>query len=74
MFDSMGDALTLLCRGQLVRNFGTVVVLAMTGNLIAAILMIIMFKAGLSLLIAVPAASLIAGALQPWLFKDIKFH
>lgn len=74
MFDSMGDALTLLCRGQLVRNFGTVVVLAMTGNLIAAILMIVMFKAGLSLLIAVPAASLIAGALQPWLFKDIKFH
>ncbi|MBA4077931.1 MAG: hypothetical protein C0508_23080 [Cyanobacteria bacterium PR.023] len=74
MFDSMGDALTLLCRGQLVRNFGTVVVLAITGNLIAAILMMVMFKAGLSLLIAVPVASLVAGALQPWLFKDIKFH
>ncbi len=74
MFDSMGDALTLLCRGQLVRNFGTVVVLAITGNLIAAILMMVMFKAGLSLLIAVPVASLFAGALQPWLFKDIKFH
>lgn len=74
MFDSMGDALTLLCRGQLVRNFGTVVVLAITGNLIAAILMLVMFKAGLSLLIAVPVASLVAGALQPWLFKDIKFH
>lgn len=74
MFDSMGDALTLLCRGQLVRNFGTVVVLAITGNIIAAILMLVMFKAGLSLLIAVPVASLVAGALQPWLFKDIKFH
>ncbi|MFA7335392.1 MAG: hypothetical protein WC028_01305 [Candidatus Obscuribacterales bacterium] len=74
MFDSMGDALTLLCRGQLVRNFGTVVVLAIAGNLIAAILMMVMFKAGLSLLIAVPVASLVAGALQPWLFKDIKFH
>ncbi len=74
MFDSMGDALTLLCRGQLVRNFGTVVVLAITGNLIAAILMMVMFKAGLSLLIAVPVASVVAGALQPWLFKDIKFH
>ncbi len=74
MFDSMGDALTLLCRGQLVRNFGTVVVLAIAGNLIAAILMLVMFKAGLSLLIAVPVASLVAGALQPWLFKDIKFH
>ncbi len=74
MFDSMGDALTLLCRGQLVRNFGTVVVLAITGNLIAAVLMMVMFKAGLSLLIAVPVASLVAGAIQPWLFKDIKFH
>ena len=74
MFDSMGDALTLLCRGQLVRNFGTVVVLAITGNLIAAILMMVMFKAGLSLLIAVPVASVVAGALQPWLLKDIKFH
>ena len=74
MFDSMGDALTLLCRGQLVRNFGTVVILPMTGNLIAAIIMMAMFKAGLSLLIAVPVASLLAGAFQPLLFKDIKFQ
>ncbi len=74
MFESLGDAFTLLCRGQLVRNFGTVVTLALAGNLIAALLLITMFKAGLSFLIAVPVASLIAGALQPLLFKDIKFH
>ncbi len=73
MFESIGDAFTLLCRGKLVRNFGTVVMLAMAGNIIAAVLILAIFKAGLSLLVAIPLASFLAGCLQPYLFKDIKF-
>ncbi|MFN8553131.1 MAG: hypothetical protein U0103_16785 [Candidatus Obscuribacterales bacterium] len=73
MWDAFLDALKLFVKGKLFRDFNQVVRQTLIGNAVAAVLIIVLAKLGLPLYIAVPLVSIIAGALQPWLFKDLKY-
>lgn len=73
MFDAFLDALKLFLKGKLFRDFNQVVKQTLIGNAVAAVLMIVLAKVGLPLYVVVPLVSIIAGALQPWLFKDLKY-
>ncbi len=73
MWDAFLNAATLFCKGKLFRDFGAVVKQTLIGNAVAAILLIVLVKLGLPLWIVVPIASIVSGALQPWLFKDLKY-
>jgi hypothetical protein len=73
MFDAFLDALKLFVRGKLFRDFPSVVKRTLIGNAIAAVLLIVLAKVGLPLYVVIPIASIVAGALQPWLFKDLKY-
>ncbi len=73
MWDAFKDAATLFLKGKLFRDFGSVVKLTLIGNAVAAILLIVLVKLSLPLWIVIPVVSLVAGALQPWLFKDLKY-
>ncbi len=63
----------LFVKGKLFRDFGQVVRKTLIGNAIAAVLLVAVVKLGLPLYAGIILASLIAGALQPWLFKDLKY-
>jgi len=73
MWESFIDAMKLFVRGKLFRDLGSVVRQTLIGNAVGAIALVGLVKVGFPLLFAVIVASLIAGALQPWLFKDLKY-
>lgn len=76
MFDSelISDTIELLLQGRLFRDFGFVIRQGLIGVVIAAVLLWVMVKVGVSVTIAVLATAVLAGLIQPYLFKDIKFH
>ena len=73
MLDSLSDVFTLFIRGKLFRDFGNVVQQTLIGNFLAAVILIVLAKSGIPLWVDISVASIVAGAMQPWLFKDIKF-
>lgn len=73
MWDAFLNAFGLFVRGKLFRDFNQVVKQTLIGTAVAATLMIVLAKIGLPLYIVVPVVSIVAGALQPWLFKDLKY-
>jgi hypothetical protein len=76
MFDSelFSDTIELLLQGRLFRDSGFVIRQGLIGVVIAAFLLWVMVKVGVSVTIAVLATSVLSGLIQPYLFKDIKFH
>lgn len=73
MWDAFVNALTLFIKGKLFRDFNAVVKQTLIGNAVGAILLILLAKVGLPLYVSVPLVGIVAGALQPWLFKDLKY-
>jgi len=73
MFDMFMNSIILFWKGRLFQNLGDVFVKAAIGIAISAAIVIGMAKAGLPLWLAIVVASLISGALQPYLFKDLKY-
>ena len=73
MWDAFSNALSLFVKGKLFRDFNQVVKQTLIGNAVAAVLLIVLAKVGLPLYVTVPLVGIIAGALQPWLFKDLKY-
>lgn len=73
MFDMFLNSVTLFMKGRLFQDVGSVIRQAIIGMVITAAIVIGLVKAGLSLWIAIIVASLIAGAIQPYLFKDLKY-
>jgi hypothetical protein len=73
MWDSFTNAATLFFKGKLFRDFNDVVKRTLIGNAIALVLLVVLAKLGLPLWVVIPVASVVAGALQPWLFKDLKY-
>ncbi len=73
MWEAFLNALTLFMKGKLFRDFNQVVKQTLIGNAVAVVLLIVLAKVGLPLYVAVPLVGIIAGALQPWLFKDLKY-
>jgi hypothetical protein len=66
-------SIVLFFKGRLFQDLGHVFRQAAIGVVIAAAIVIAMVKAGLALWIAITIASLISGAIQPYLFKDLKY-
>ncbi|HEY9732515.1 MAG TPA: hypothetical protein V6C89_11425 [Drouetiella sp.] len=73
MWDAFSNAFGLFIRGKLFRDFNQVVKQTLIGVAVAGVLMVILAKIGLPLFVVVPLVSIVAGALQPWLFKDLKY-
>ena len=73
MLDMFINSFTLFWKGRLFQDFGHVIRQAAIGMVIAAVIVIAAVKAGLALWIAIVIASLISGAIQPYLFKDLKY-
>lgn len=76
MFDTnlFTDTFSLLLRGKLFRDYDFVVRQAGTGIVVAAIVLFVLVKLGFGVPISVLLVSFLSGMLQPFLFKDIKFH
>jgi hypothetical protein len=73
MLDSLFDVFTLFMRGKLFRDFGNVVQQTLIANFLAAVILIVLAKSGIPLWADISVASVVAGAMQPWLLKDIRF-
>lgn len=68
------DALKLFVKGQLFREPLVVMRLWAIGTALTLTVMVALFKLGLPLWLAVGLSTLGGGALQPWLFRDLKYH
>jgi hypothetical protein len=73
MLDMFMNSFILFWKGRLFQDIGHVIKQAVIGMVIAAVIVIAAVKAGLALWIAIVIASLISGAIQPYLFKDLKY-
>ena len=73
MFEMLINGITLFCKGRLFQNIGHVIKQLCIGIFISAAIVIGLVKMGLALWIAIVIASLVSGAIQPYLFKDLKY-
>jgi len=73
MLDMFMNSFILFRKGRLFQNIGHVIKQASIGMVIAAVIVVVAVKVGLALWIAIVIASLISGAIQPYLFKDLKY-
>jgi hypothetical protein len=67
------DGFNLFVQGKLLRDYPKVFAEAFLGIFIAMILLAAIVFCGAPLWVAVIISSAVSGALQPWIFKDIKF-
>lgn len=74
MFDMFWNSVVLFLKGKLFHDLQKVMMLAGVGMAVAAVILIVLAKVGLPLWLAVVVASLCAGALQPRLFRDLKYR
>ncbi|ULA62449.1 MAG: hypothetical protein LZF86_20047 [Nitrospira sp.] len=74
MFDMFCNSVQLFLKGKLFHDLPKVAMLAGVGIGLAAAIVIALVKMGCSLWVAVAAAGFCAGALQPRLFRDLKYR
>ncbi len=74
MFDMFWNSVSLFFQGKLFHDLPKVMLLAGTGIALAAVMLIALAMAGVPLWLAVMIAGLCAGALQPRLFRDLKYQ
>jgi hypothetical protein len=67
------NSATLFLQGRLFQDLDSVLKQAYIGIAVTVVLLIFLVKLGLPLWLAIIATSLISGALQPYLFKDLKY-
>ena len=73
MWDMFLNSLKLFFRGKLFREPKQVLRQWLIGLLVALMTLVILVKLGLATWLAVLLVSVAVGALQPWLFKDLKY-
>lgn len=73
MWDMFLNSLKLFFRGKLFREPKQVLRQWLIGLLVALVALVLLVKLGLAIWLAVLLVSLGVGALQPWLFKDLKY-
>ena len=73
MWDMFLNSLKLFFRGKLFREPKQVLRQWLIGLLVALVALVLLVKLGLPIWLAVLLVSLGVGALQPWLFKDLKY-
>jgi hypothetical protein len=74
MWGIFSNALKLLFKGKLFRNPRAVLKKWLIGVASAVITLVGLAKAGLPLTLAIVLAALAGRALQPYLFKDLKYN
>lgn len=73
MFDMFMNSVTLFLRGKLFKDIGKVFRKALVGSIITASLCIALTIAGVPTVFSLVIGAMIGGAIQPWLFKDLKY-
>ena len=73
MWDMFSNSLRLFLKGKLFREPGAVFRQWLIGFVASLATVVILVKLGVPLWIAVAAAALAAGMLQPFLFKNLKY-
>lgn len=74
MFDTLINMITLFFRGRLFKDPKVVAVRGTIGISAGLVLLVVLAKFGLALPLAVAVSSLVSGAVQPFLFKDLKYR
>jgi len=73
MLEMVKHSICLFCQGRLFQDFNSVIKQALIGITVAIVIIVVAVKIGLSLWLSIVIASLVSGALQPFLFKDLKY-
>lgn len=74
MFDMFKNSVILFMRGKLFQDETAAMRQAAIGIVVTALICLVLIIAGLPLLPGVVIAALVGGALQPYLFKDLKYR
>ncbi|PHS18272.1 MAG: hypothetical protein COA86_09025 [Kangiella sp.] len=74
MFDMLLSSITLFIQGKLFKDLGTLAIKLLIGIVVTVVICIGAVKFGLDIWIAIIIASVIGGAIQPYLFKDLKYQ
>lgn len=74
MLDMLLNSVRLFFKGKLFHDLPKVIMLAGVGMAVAAMILIVLAKMGVALWLAVAVAGFCAGALQPRLFRDLKYR
>lgn len=73
MWDMFLNSLTLFFKGKLFREPMQVLKQWLVGLVVAVVALIILVKLGVALGLAVLLVAISVGALQPWLFRNLKY-
>jgi Kef-type K+ transport system membrane component KefB len=74
MWEMAKTSIFLFLRGKLFADPQKVLRQTAIGVAVAALLLIILAKLGLPLILAAAIAGILGGALQPYLFKDLRYR
>jgi len=74
MFDMLLSSITLFIQGKLFKDLGTLAIKLLIGIVVTVVICIGAVKFGLDIWMAIIIASVIGGAIQPYLFKDLKYQ
>jgi hypothetical protein len=74
MFDMFWNSVVLFCKGKLFQDPYKVMMLVGLGAGMGTVLFVVLVQIGLALWLSVALTSLIVGALQPRLFRDLKYR
>ena len=74
MWDMFSNSFRLFLKGKLFRDPREVAKKWLAGLIVALVVVVILAYAGVPLWVAVIIASFSAGALQPYLFRDLKYN
>ena len=74
MFDMFINGATLFFKGKLFQDNAKVISQMLLGIVITAVLLVILTKTSLPLWLSGIIAGFVAGAGQPWLFRNLKFR
>ncbi len=73
MLDMFKNSATLFLQGRLFQDLSSVLRQLAIGIVIAVVLLVVLVKLGLSVGLAAIISAAITGAVQPYLFKDLKY-
>lgn len=74
MFEMARSSMTLFFQGRLFAEPGKVYRQTAIGAVATAVILVVIGKLGLPLAVAAAAAGFVGGALQPYLFKDLRYR
>lgn len=73
MWDMFSSSFKLFCKGKLFREPGAVLRQWAIGFAVSLAIVVLLVKLGVALWLAITAAAIVSGALQPLLFKNLKY-